>query len=91
MPARVTYARPSVSEWPSLQSLIQEVFPGYYLDRHLEASNWDTRPLLAPQLRFASLDALILIIIESALRAKGLKPSIVAGREGGYTDDDVNS
>lgn len=70
-----------VQEWPSLQELVQDIFLGYYFERTLELSNWNARPLLPSQLRFAALDALILIIVETALRSRRLRPAITLGTE----------
>ena len=44
---------------PSLQRVVAEVL-GEYVDKSLQRSDWDSRPLSCEQLRYAALDAAVL-------------------------------
>lgn len=59
--------------------MVQHLFPGYTLERDDEFLNWNARPLEDAHLQFAALDALILPLLEVALRDKGWMPSVVLG------------
>lgn len=66
--------------WPSLGHMVQSLFPGYTLERTNEFLNWNRRPLEEAHLQFAALDALILPLLETALRDQGWMPSVILGK-----------
>ena len=51
---------------PSLQRAVAEVL-GEYVDKSLQRSDWDSRPLSSEQLRYAALDAAVLLRVEDEL------------------------
>ena len=51
---------------PSLQRVVAEVL-GEYVDKSLQRSDWDSRPLSSEQLRYAALDAAVLLRVEEEL------------------------
>ena len=53
---------------PSLQRVVAEVL-GEYVDKSLQRSDWDSRPLSSEQLRYAALDAAVLLRVEDGLAA----------------------
>jgi hypothetical protein len=54
---------------PSLQRAVAEVL-GEYVDKTLQRSDWDSRPLSSEQLRYAALDAAVLLRLEEGLSSE---------------------
>merc|ERR1712061_499139 len=47
----------------SLRTVVERWMQGYTLDKAQQCSNWEQRPLLPKQLRYAALDALVLLLL----------------------------
>ena len=54
---------------PSLQRVVAEVLREY-VDKSLQRSDWDSRPLSSEQLRYAALDAAVLLRVEERLSSE---------------------
>ncbi|CEM16027.1 unnamed protein product [Vitrella brassicaformis CCMP3155] len=57
-------------------------FLGGHLDKAPQLSNWNFRPLSDTQRHYAALDAYVLILLEVALRHRGLMPLRILGGDG---------